>query len=77
MWVPINMLCGKSSFSSLGDILKVCSFTFWDIFFQLYTAANQSKGRVRYLCRKNFQEFETLCDVVNHIKGEIVQKKSS
>ena len=78
MWVPINKLCGTSSFTSLGVILKTCGFPILGyFFFQLYTAANQSKGRGRCLCRKNFQEFETLCDVVNHRKGEIVQKNTS
>ena len=78
MWVPINKLCGTSSFTSLGDIPKTCGFPFWDIFFFNFILRQiKVKEEVGVFVEKTFQEFETLCDVVNHGKGEIVQKNIS
>ena len=78
MWVPINKLCGTSSFTSLGDILKTCGFPILGYFFFNFILRQiKVKEEVGVFVEKTFQEFETLCDVVNHGKGEIVQKNTS
>ena len=80
MWVPINKLCGTSSFTSLGDILKTCGFPILGYFFFNFILRQiKVKEEVGVFVEKTFRnsEFETLCDVVNHRKGEIVQKNTS
>ena len=46
-------------------------------FFNFILRRIKVKEEVGVFVEKNFQEFETLCDVVNHRKGEIVQKNTS